>query len=80
MREFFQVQSQFVGSARLVTTVRAIIPRISSMRAAPIIAFPALVDSLPSSLSVSTVMLTDVAVSIMPMNIFWRNVDVGRAP
>ena len=66
------------GSAILVITVRAIIPRISSMSAAPIIAFPALDESLPSSLSVSTVMLTDVAVSITPMNMFWRNVLVGR--
>ena len=57
-------------SARLVIKVRATIPRISSMIAAPRMAFPARVFSLPISLSVSTVMLTDVAVKITPINIF----------
>ena len=58
------------GSARLVTSVSAMIPRISSIRAAPRIAFPAFVDSLPSSFSVSTVMLTDVAVRMIPIKMF----------
>ena len=59
-----------LGSAMLVITVSAIIPRISSMMAAPRMALPALVLSLPISLSVSTVILTEVAVKITPIKIF----------
>ena len=54
----------------LVTTVKAITPKISSIIAAPKIAFPARVLSFPSSFNVSTVMLTEVAVRIIPMKIF----------
>ena len=75
-RRTFPISTE--GSARLVTTVSAMIPRMSSIRAAPMIAFPAFVESLPSSLRVSTVILTEVAVSIIPINIFWRNTLVGR--
>ena len=42
------------------------IPRISSMIAAPRMALPALVESLPSSFRVSTVIETDVAVVLLP--------------
>ena len=59
-----------VGSARLVTIVSATMPRISSIIAAPNIAFPERVFNFPISLSVSTVILTDVAVSITPTNTF----------
>ena len=60
-----------LSSAMLITTVRAMMPRISSMIAAPSIALPARVESLPISFSVSTVILTEVAVRMMPMKIFW---------
>ena len=66
------------GSARDVITVSAMIPSTSSIRAAPSIALPALVLSFPSSLSVSTVILTDVAVRITPTKTSCRNVDVER--
>ena len=49
--------------------VNAIIPRTSSITAAPRIAFPASVLSFPISRSVSTVILTEVAVRITPINI-----------
>lgn len=64
--------------ARLVTTVSAIIPRISSISAAPRIAFPARVESFPSSLRVSTVIETEVAVRTIPIKINWRVLEVGR--
>ena len=54
----------------LVTTVKAMTPKISSMMAAPKIALPARVFSFPSSFNVSTVILTDVAVRIIPIKIF----------
>lgn len=43
------------------------------MIAAPNIAVPELVLNLPSSLSVSTVILTEVVVNTTPMNIFSSN-------
>ena len=55
-----------------VITVSAIIPIISSIIAAPKIAFPERVLSLPSSFKVSTVILTDVAVKITPIKIFCK--------
>ena len=51
-------------------TVRAIMPKISSITAAPSIALPDLEERRPISLSVSTVILTDVAVRIIPIKIF----------
>ena len=54
----------------LVTTVRAMTPKISSIMAAPRIALPARVLSFPNSFSVSTVILTEVAVRIIPIKIF----------
>ena len=45
-------------------------PKISSMMAAPKIALPARVFNFPSSFNVSTVILTDVAVRIIPIKIF----------
>ena len=62
-----------LGSAKLVISVRAIIPRISSINAAPRIALPERVDSFPISLSVSTVMLTEVAVRMTPIKTFCKN-------
>ena len=59
-------------SARLVITVRAMIPRISSIMAAPKMAFPALVFNLPISFKVSTEILTEVAVKITPMKTFCK--------
>ena len=58
------------GSAILVMTVSATIPRMSSMIAAPRIALPVCVFSFPSSFNVSTVMLTEVAVNTTPINMF----------
>ena len=55
------------GSAKLVITVKAIIPKISSIIAAPSIDVPTLPLSFPISLSVSTVILTDVAVNTTPI-------------
>ena len=52
--------------------VRAIMPSTSSMIAAPRMAFPERVLSFPSSFRVSTVMLTEVAVSMTPINIFCK--------
>ena len=43
---------------------------MSSIIAAPNIAFPALVFNFPISFKVSTVILTEVAVNIIPMNTF----------
>ena len=51
-------------SAKLVMIVNATIPKISSIIAAPKIAFPAFVFSFPISFKVSTEILTDVAVRI----------------
>ena len=48
--------------------VNATIPKISSIIAAPKIAFPAFVFSFPISFKVSTEILTEVAVKIRPMN------------
>ena len=61
-----------LSSAILVTIVSAIIPRISSIIAAPSIAFPERVFNFPSSFNVSTVILTDVAVRITPIKIFCK--------
>ena len=57
-------------SAMLVMIVRAMMPSTSSMMAAPRMALPEWVFSFPSSFKVSTVMLTEVAVKMTPMNIF----------
>ena len=46
------------------------------MTAAPRIAFPAAEFNLPSSFNVSTVILTDVAVRITPMNTFCNTILV----
>ena len=59
-------------SAQLVIRVSATIPKISSMIAAPSIAFPARVFNFPNSFNVSTVILTDVAVKIIPIKIFCK--------
>ena len=67
-----------LGSASEVITVRAIMPKTSSISAAPRIAFPALLLSFPSSFSVSTVMLTEVAVRITPTNTSCRNVGADN--
>ena len=69
----FSPPSSPVLPPRLMITVRAIIPRISSITAAPKMAFPALEFKTPNSFNVSTVILTDVAVMITPMNIFCQN-------
>ena len=55
---------------KLITMVNAIMPRISSITAAPKIALPARELNAPSSFSVSTVILTEVAVMTTPMKIF----------
>ena len=55
--------------ARLLTRVRATRPSTSSISAAARMVLPTFVSSLPISLSVSTVMLTEVAVRIVPMKI-----------
>ena len=55
-------------SFKLVTMVRTIIPRISSITAAPRIVVPTFPFNLPNSLKVSTVILTEVAVNTTPMN------------
>ena len=69
-----------VGSARLVIMVSAMIPRISSITAAPKIALPARVLSFPISLSVSTEMLTDVAVRMTPTKTFCSITIVSLVP
>ena len=61
------------GSAILVTIVRTIIPRISSITAAPRIVVPTAPFNLPISLSVWTVILTEVAVSTTPTNIHFKS-------
>ena len=60
-------------SAIPVIIVNATIPRISSIKAAPKMAFPLGVLNLPISFNVSTLILTDVAVKITPMNMFCKN-------
>ena len=55
---------------------RTIIPITSSMIAAPVITVPILVSSLPSSFRVSTVMLTEVAVSMVPIKSALKNSSV----
>ena len=64
-----------LGSERLVIKVRAMMPRISSISAAPKMALPDRVESLPISFKVSTVMLTDVAVNTTPINTFCKKVS-----
>ena len=59
-------------SAMEEMTVSTIMPKISSMTAAPKMVLATFVFSLPSSFKVSTVMLTLVAVRITPMNICCR--------
>ena len=56
------------GSAKLVTTVNKITPKMSSIKAAPKIMFPDGVDKRPISFKVSTEILTEVAVKIRPIN------------
>ena len=56
--------------ARLHTSVSATRPSTSSMSAAARIVLPTLVSSFFISLSVSTVMLTEVAVRMVPMKMF----------
>ena len=55
-------------SAKLVTIVRAMIPKISSIMAAPRIAFPDLVFNLPNSFKVSTV----IPVSYTHLDVYKR--------
>ena len=57
-------------SLALIKTVRATIPIISSIIAAPTIVVPDLVLSLPVSLRVSTEIVTDVAIKMTPINIY----------
>ena len=59
-------------SEALVIRVSRISPRISSIRAAPKMALPERVDSLPISFRVSTLMETEVAVNTVPTNMFSR--------
>ena len=66
-------------SAHEVTIVSAIIPRISSIRAAPRIALPDFDERRPISLSVSTVILTEVAVRIIPIKMFCKVILVGKS-
>ena len=73
------IQRLVLGSAILVTTVSAIMPKISSMIAAPKIAVPALVEILPISFKVSTEILTEVAVRIIPMKTYCKKVLAGRS-
>ena len=49
------------------------------MIAAPVITVPILVSSLPSSFRVSTVMLTEVAVSMVPIKSALKNSSVPMA-
>ena len=56
--------------ARLLTRVSATRPSTSSIRAAARMVLPTFVSSLPISFRVSTVMLTEVAVRIVPTNTF----------
>ena len=60
----------------LLMMVRAMMPSTSSMMAAPKMALPERVFSLPSSFRVSTEMLTEVAVRMTPMNRFCRKMGV----
>ena len=66
--------------AMLDTTVSATRPSTSSIRAAARIVLPTRVSRCPSSLSVSTVMLTEVAVSTVPKKMFSRKVFPGSQP
>ena len=63
---------------RLVMTVRPMMPNTSSMMAAPRMALPERVESRPISFRVSTVILTEVAVSTTPINTFWRKASGPR--
>lgn len=56
------------GSVKPVMTVRIMMPRMSSMTAAPRIAVPTLPRRRPISRRVSTVIETEVAVSTTPIN------------
>ena len=56
------------GSVSALRMVRTMMPRISSITAAPSIAVPTRLFSLPISRSVSTVIETEVAVRTTPMN------------
>ena len=60
-------------SAIPVIKVNAIIPNTSSIKAAPRMAFPLGVDNFPISFKVSTLMDTEVAVKITPINMFSKN-------
>ena len=69
-----------LSPARLVTTVRAIRPSTSSISAAAKMVPPTLVSSFPSSFRVSTVMLTEVAVRMVPRNTSSSRVFPGSQP
>ena len=60
-------------SEALVIKVSRISPRMSSISAAPRIALPDRVESLPISLRVSTLIETEVAVRMVPTNMFSQN-------
>ena len=64
---------------KLVTMVRAMMPRTSSMIAAPRMAVPTRERSRPSSRRVWTVMLTEVAVRMMPMKMFCNSTPWAEA-
>ena len=66
--------------ARLHTSVSATRPSTSSMSAAARIVLPTLVSSFFISLSVSTVMLTEVAVRIVPVKTLSRKPVVSMRP
>ena len=66
--------------AKLQTSVKAMRPSTSSMSAAARIVLPTLVSSFFISLSVSTVMLTDVAVRMVPMKIFSMKPVLSMSP
>ena len=62
-------------------TVKAIIPKMSSMMAAPRIEAPTLPRNFPISRSVSTVILTDVAVKTVPIKALSKNkTESGLSP
>ena len=66
---------------KLVITVNAIIPRMSSIIAAPKMDVPIFPFNFPISRSVSTVMLTDVAVKTMPTKALSKKIMVsGLSP
>ena len=64
------------GSVKPDMNESSIIPSISSIIAAPIIAVPTGPLSFPISLRVSTVMLTEVAVNITPTNAALKNTSL----